>query len=180
MASDNKDKKQTVLVIVQNLPQDIMMGQVNMKSTSGTTAETEKVKEHSQCQPKVQGTELVKQSKEKIEHTESSKQSSQSESVCDKPENEQDNADLKATTKGDKFPHLTTQSTNFVVKVRCKYCDKSFNNITNHRKHFKVCAEAANDCKIRDRDIYKCKTVSKSQVIMYHEKSQLYDMSQDN
>ena len=29
MASDNKAKKQTVLVIVQNLPQDIIMGQVN-------------------------------------------------------------------------------------------------------------------------------------------------------
>ena len=29
MASNNKDKKQTVLVIVQNLPQDIMIGHVN-------------------------------------------------------------------------------------------------------------------------------------------------------
>ena len=65
------------------------------------------------------------------------------DSVC-----EQDNADLQATNKGDKSHHSTTQSTNLVVKVRCKYCDKPFNCITNHRKHLKVCLEAANDCKI--------------------------------
>ena len=104
----------------------------------------EKVKEHSQCQSKAQSTELVKH----ISKTESGKQSSQYESICDRPENKQDNTDLQTTTKGDKSHHSTTQSTNSVVKKRCKYCDKPFNAITNHGKHIKVCAEAANDYKI--------------------------------
>ena len=38
--------KETDSVIVQNLPQDIIMGQVKQKFTSGRKAETEKVKEH--------------------------------------------------------------------------------------------------------------------------------------
>ena len=70
------------------------------------------------------------------------------ELVCDRPENEQDNADLQATTKGDKCGHSITQNTNFIVKVRCKLCDKPFNSITNDGKHLKVSAEAANNCKI--------------------------------
>ena len=94
-------------------------------------------------QPKAQRTELVKQSKAKIKHTESGKWSSQSESLC-----EQDNADLQTTTKGDKSHYSPTQSTNFVVKARCEYCDKPLNSISNHRKCLKVCAEATNDCKI--------------------------------
>ena len=68
-----------------------------------------------------QSTDLVKQPKSIIKYTESGKQSSQSESLC-----EQDNADLQATTKDDKSHHATTQSTNFVVKARCEYCDKPF------------------------------------------------------
>ena len=95
------------------------------------------------CQPKTQSTELVIQSKAKVKHTESGKQSSQSELLC-----EQDNADLQPTAKGDKSHHSTAQSTNFVVKARYEYCDKPFNSITNHRKQLKVCAEATNDCKI--------------------------------
>ena len=113
------------------------------KLTFGTTVDTEKVKEYSLCHPKAQTTELVKQSKAKIKRTESGKQSSQSESLC-----EQENTDLQATTKGDEYHHSTTQSTNFVVKARCEYCDKPFNSITNHRKHLKVCAETTDDCKI--------------------------------
>ena len=120
-----------------------MMGQINRNLQLAEQLKPEKVKEHFQHQPKAQSTESVKQSKAKNKHTESDKHSSQSESVC-----EQDNVDLQATTKGDKSCHSTTQSTNFVVKVRCKYCDKPFNSITNHRKHIKVCAEAANDYKI--------------------------------
>ena len=104
------------------------------------TVDTEKVKEHSLCQPKAQSTELVKQSKAKIKHTESGKQSSQSQSLC-----EQDNANFHATTKGDKSHHSTTQRANFVVKARCEYCNKPYNNITNHRKHLKICTEATND-----------------------------------
>ena len=93
-------------------------------------------------EPKAQSTDLVKQSKVKIKHAESGTQSSQSESLC-----VQDNADLQTTTKGDKSHHSTTQSMNFLVKTRCKYCDKPSNSITNHRKHLKVCGEAINDCK---------------------------------
>ena len=74
--------------------------------------------------------------------------SSQSESICDRLENEQDNAALLATTKSDKSRNSTTQSTNFVVKMRCKYCDKPFSSISNSGKHLKFCVEAANDCKI--------------------------------
>ena len=132
------------------------------ESTPGRKAKTEKVKEHLQCQSKAQGTELVKH----ISKTESGKLSSQSESVCDRPENEQDNTDSQATTKVINLIIQQLKSTNFVVKVRCKYCDKPFNSITNHGKQLIVCAEAANDCKICGK-------------IMYHKKSQLYDMSQD-
>ena len=69
-------------------------GTGKQKSTFGTTTETEKVKEHSQCQAKAQSTELVKQAKAKIQHTESGKQNTQSESVC-----EQDNADCRQQPK---------------------------------------------------------------------------------
>ena len=68
-------------------------GTGKQKYTAGTTAETDKFKEPSQCQPKAQSIELVKQPKAQAKHVESGKQISQSESVC-----EQDNADLQATT----------------------------------------------------------------------------------
>ena len=137
-------------------------GTGKQKSTPGRKAETEEVKEHLQHRSKAQSTELVKH----IFKTESGKESSPSESVCDRPENEQDNTDLQATTKGDKSNHSTAQSTNFVVKVRCKYCDKSFNGITNHGKYLKVCAEAANDCQICGKTFTGAKQYKKSQTIM--------------
>ena len=134
MASDNKVKRTDSVSDSSKSATRHNNGTGKQKSTSGTTAETEKVKEHLQHQSKAQSTELVKN----MSRTESGKQSSQSESVCGRSENEQDNTDLQAITKGDKSHHSTTQSTYFVVKVRCKYCDKPFNSITNHGKHLKA------------------------------------------
>ena len=118
MASDIKDKKTDSVTDSSKSATKNNDGTGKQKSMSGTTTETEKVKEHSWCQPKAQSTELVKQSKAKIKHAESGTQSSQSELVC-----EQDNANFQATTKGDKSHHSTTQGTNILVKMRCKYCD---------------------------------------------------------
>ena len=59
--------------------------------------------------------------------------------------NEQGNADWQQP----KLINLIIQQEyKLCSKMRCKYCDKSFNSITNHGKHLKVCAEAANDCKL--------------------------------
>ena len=91
------------------------------KPSFGTTFDTENVKEHPLCQPKAQSTELVKQSKAKIKHTESSKQSSQSKSVC-----EQDNADFQTTTKGDKPHHSRTQEYKLCSKSKTEILWQAF------------------------------------------------------
>ena len=109
MASDKNAKKTDNVSDSSESATEHNNGTDKQKSTFGRAAKTEKVKEHSQCHPNVQSTELVKQSKARNKHIESGKQSSQSESLCDRPENEQDNADLQATTKGDKSHHSTTQ-----------------------------------------------------------------------
>ena len=106
------------------------MGQVNRNLHLAEKLKLKRLKSNFMS---IKSTELVKH----ISKPESGKQSSQSESVCDRPENEQDNTDSQATTKGDKSHHSTTQSTNFVVKVRCKYFDKPFNSITNNGKYSK-------------------------------------------
>ena len=67
MESNNKaKKKQTVLVIVQKSASRHNNGTSKQKSTPGRKAETEKVKEHSQCQSKAQSTELVKDTSKKV------------------------------------------------------------------------------------------------------------------
>ena len=66
MASDKKAKNTGSVNASSNSATRHNNGTGKQKSTSGKTAETEKVIKHSQCQPKAQSTELVKQSKIKL------------------------------------------------------------------------------------------------------------------